>query len=106
MSAYAEESAGPPAGLAEMLGGGVGPEGDAGGMADSGGLDPDEKQVIQLLEQITSNEPDDAKSAQLAKIVADLYKLLADEQDTQIKALGGDPKQMRAMGKAYAQQGG
>lgn len=71
-----------------------------GGMAATGGLDPDEKAVIQALEAITRDESDDAKSAQLAKIVADLYKLLADEQDAQMKAMGGDPRSLRAMSRA------
>src|SRR5512132_3569959 len=95
---------GAPPELAGLMGGLNGAPEDAvgGGMAAEGGLDPDEKQVIQMLEAITSKEPDDAMSAQLADIVAKLYKLLADEQDTQMKALGGDPKQLRAMGKAYS----
>jgi hypothetical protein len=80
------------------MGGGMAP-----GMAEEGGLDPDEKAVIQALEAITSKEPDDAKSAQLAKIVADLYKLLADEQDAKMSAMGGNPKQLRAVARAQQQ---
>lgn len=94
----------PPEVMAALGGGMGGPNGapaEGGGMADSGGLDPDEKAVIQALEEITSKEPDDAKSAELAAIIAKLYKLLADEQDTQMKAMGAEPKQMRALGKQY-----
>lgn len=79
--------------------GGMLPYDEAGGL-ESEGLDPDEKSVIEALQVIVQKEPDDAKSAELAAIVAKLYKLLADEQDTQMKMLGGDPRQMRQMARA------
>lgn len=74
---------------------------DAQGGLDESGLDPDESQVIQALEKIAQREPDNAKSAALTKIVADLYKLLADQEDAEMTAAGGNPKQLRAMGRAY-----
>lgn len=78
------------------------PYDDSGQGVAAEGLDPDEKQAIDILTELVKSEPDDAKSAALADIVAKLYKLLSDEQDTQMKAMGGDPKTLRAMGKAYA----
>jgi len=93
---------GPPPGLLEALMGGAG-AGDAGPVAQpkQGWLEHlqaalDEIQAAQV------GAPDNADSKVIAKMAADLYALLAGHQDQQIQATGGNPKQMRAMSKAYA----
>lgn len=46
-------------------------------------------------------EPDSAYSATLSKVVHELYKIQSDQQDGHINAMGGKPKEMRAMHRAY-----
>ena len=70
------------------------------------GIDELERQAIDTIQKLVDREPDDSKSAVLAKILADLYKAVSDEQDTQMKMMGGDPKQMRQMAKASGGDGG
>ena len=96
---------GPPPGLAEMFGPVPEEEPDEIDVTPAEEEESDEDLVrtaIQALEQAMQNESDDADSAVLAKVVQELYKLTSGQQDAAMNAMGGNPKQMRAMQKAYA----
>ena len=96
----------PPPGLAELFGGGGGPP-DTIQVSPGGGMGEEEsdedlvRTAIEALEEAMHNESDDADSAVLAKVVQELYKLTAGQQDAAIQAMGGQPKQTRALQKAY-----
>lgn len=66
------------------------------------GIDPDEQAILDSLQDILRDETDAARQQKLAKIIAELSALMAEEEDAQIKLMGGEPKQMRAMGRAYS----
>lgn len=55
------------------------------------------KNAIQLLEGVLHHEPDDVDSAELAKILQGLYRLLANRQKEMDDSLGGklSPRMMR-----------
>ena len=98
----------PPPGLAEMLSGGSPEMGteepDTIDVDPNQGEESDEdlvKTAIEALQKAMNNESDDADSAVLAKVIQDLYKLTAGQQDQAIQAMGGQPKQMRGLAKAY-----
>ena len=57
--------------------------------------------AIEHAEDAMVGEPYEADSAQLAKIVHQLYALLAKQQDDGTKAQGGDPGQVRTLRRAY-----
>lgn len=59
--------------------------------------------AIEHAQGALTGEPDDADSASLAKVVQQLYAILAQRQDAEMKAGGGDPKQLRQLSRAYAQ---
>lgn len=101
----------PPPGLAEMFGGmpyGVGPDEEPDEIdvvpPDAGGGEQSDEELItsaiEALQQAMQNASDDADSAELAKVVQTLYRLKAGNQDAAMQAMGGNPKQMRAMQKA------
>ena len=98
----------PPPGLADLFSG-AGPEmapDEIDVQPDDGGenSESDEDLVrtaIEALQKAMQNESDDADSQQLADIVQRLYKLTAGQQDAAIQAMGGQPKQARALQKAY-----
>lgn len=95
--------AGPPAGLppeipipgepaADPLAGLLGGEGAPAGPPATPGApgidDPRFREALQILEQVLQAEPDDQDSAALAKLVAELYKLVAARQAATDKTLG------------------
>jgi predicted phage gp36 major capsid-like protein len=57
--------------------------------------------AIEALEKAQRNESDDADSATLAKIVHELYKLTSGQQDAEVAAMGGKPKETRALQRVY-----
>jgi hypothetical protein len=59
------------------------------------------RQAIEHAQAALTSEPDDADSAQLAKIVQGLYGILSQRQDMEDRAAGGDPKQLRTLRRAY-----
>ena len=83
-------------------GGGQGPQ-DTGGPADSAAQHLQD--AIDSAQAALQGEPDSAISAKLAKIVQELYAVQADAQDSHISAMGGNPKDMRAMHRASGYQG-
>jgi hypothetical protein len=89
----------------EMLAGGAPPGAEAAPEGEpAGDAEESVRSAIDLLKEALANPvgDDDVENAIVAKVIAELSKMLGDMQDTQVKALGGEPKQMRAMGKAYA----
>lgn len=97
----------PPPGLAEMFSGppdtiqvnqgGMEPEPEEEPMTDEDLI----RSAIESLQEAMGNEADDANSAGLAEIITKLYKLTSGQQDAAIQAMGGQPKQTRALQKAY-----
>jgi hypothetical protein len=57
--------------------------------------------AIEHAQAALTDEPDDADSAQLAKIVQGLYSILSQRQDSEDRAAGGDPKQLRMLRRSY-----
>ena len=102
---------GPPPGLADMFGGmgpdeepdeiDVTPHGAADEEPDSG-IDPDEQAILDALQDLIRKNTDADYQAKVGKIAADLAKVMADNENADMSAMGGNPKQMRAMNKAYA----
>lgn len=99
----------PPEVLA-ALGGGMGdPNGAPAEPAAGGGPgqaedQPDLKSAIDMLRKVSQAETDDADTAILDKVIAELQKLLAANQDAELQAMGANPKQMRTLGKSYGAQ--
>ena len=83
-------------------GGGNGPQ-DTGGPADTAAQHLQD--AIDSAQAALQGEPDSAISAKLAKIVQELYAVQADAQDSHISAMGGNPKDMRAMHRASGYSG-
>lgn len=92
---------GAPPELAAMMGGGA-PAGPPAEEAEED-LSPEEhlRKAIEHAQQAQVGEPDDADSHSLAKVTAELYKILAARQDAEMSAGGGNPKQLRALGRSY-----
>lgn len=57
--------------------------------------------AIEHAQAALVDEPDDADSQALAKVVQALYQILSSRQDAEAQAMGGNPKQMRAMRRSY-----
>lgn len=82
---------------------GPGDNPDASTPADQPQMSPADhlQAAIEHAQAALHAEPDSADSAKLAKIVQSLYAIQADQQDSHMQAMGGKPKEMRALGKAY-----
>lgn len=95
----------PPPGLAEMFNGppeSIQVPAPGAEPVEEEGIDPDEQAILDALQDLIRNSGDADYQAKVGKIAADLAKVMAESENDAMSAMGGNPKQMRAMQKAYA----